>query len=159
MKYVLRWDERPFTTNGERRLVPMQRAHLVKKWREAFRYLAVEANIPHYLRDVSIIVTPYYKDNRAVSDCGGVAPAAKAAIDGLVDANVMEDDNPKFLKFLGFRAPVIGHGDGLELEIVGDLSEPPKRRRQPSQKPKPRKVRSQFGRAVPGSDSRTSRRP
>lgn len=97
----------------------MERHVLVKKWREAFRILALEQKIPHYLSEVEVVVTPYLADRRGVQDVGAAFPAAKASIDGLVDAKVMEDDDPTILTFLGFRAPIFGQGNALELEISG----------------------------------------
>jgi len=97
---------------------PMKRAKLVRQWRQTFALLALEATIPS-LEEVSIIVTPYAKDRRWRADVGAAAPCAKACIDGLTDAGVFPDDNPDYVKYLGFHAPVIGKGDGLEIEITG----------------------------------------
>lgn len=115
MQYILRYNVRPWTVNHERTLHHQQRAKLVKEWREAFFWLAKEQKIPR-LAEVRFVVTPYLKDRR-MQDVGACLPAAKAAIDGLVDAGVLEDDNPKFVKFLGFNCPVVGQGNGLELLV------------------------------------------
>lgn len=90
----------------------------MKEWREAFYILAIEARIPH-LSDVSIKILPYSKDKRWRSDCAACAPTAKACIDGLVDANVMTDDNPDHLKMVSFYAPIVNGEDALELIIEG----------------------------------------
>jgi hypothetical protein len=37
---------RPLTVNGERKLHPMQRAAVVREWRDAFRVLALEQRVP-----------------------------------------------------------------------------------------------------------------
>lgn len=137
--HVIRHDDRPWTANAERRLHPMQRHVLVKKWREAFFLLAIEQHLPHYLTDVKVIVTPYLESRRGTQDVGAAFPAAKAAVDGLVDAKVMEDDNPRILTFLGFNAPIFGQGNGLELEISGMLDTPnekaPKRQQPRKRRP------------------------
>lgn len=80
--------------------------------------LALEAHIPA-LEDVKIIVTPFSKDKRWRADTSSCHPAAKASIDGLVDAGVMVDDNPDYLKYVGFNAPIINGEDALVLEITG----------------------------------------
>ena len=118
----LRHQDRPWTINAERRLHPMQRHVLVKRWREAFCLLALEAKLPRDLSNVSITVTPYLENRRGIQDVGAAFPAAKAAIDGLVDARVMEDDNPSILQYLGFNAPIFGQGNALVLEVTGDVA-------------------------------------
>ena len=82
---------RPWTTNQERkRGSHYERSEQTKWWREAFRDAALEANIPHF-RAITIEVTPILPD-RKIQDTGACYPAAKAAIDGLVDAGVIDDD-------------------------------------------------------------------
>lgn len=108
-----------------------KRAALVKEWREAFEILAREAKIPA-LEDVSIVITPYAKDKRWRADTSSCHPTAKASIDGLVDAGVMEDDNPDYLKFVGFNAPIINGEDALEMVITGiRVGESRKTKKQP----------------------------
>lgn len=140
VSFELRHDDRPWTANAERRLHPMQRHVLVKRWREAFRILAAEARIPSGITDVQVIVTPYLENRRGVQDVGAAFPAAKAAIDGLVDARVMEDDDPSILTYLAFNAPIFGQGNGLVLEVTGFLqdaedngSKPKRPRKRPHQ--------------------------
>lgn len=122
VEFTLRYDSRPWTLNGERKLHPKQRAKLVREWREAFWLLAHEAHVPRHLTDVAVIATPFLSNRRGMQDVGAAFPAAKAAIDGLVDAGVLVDDDPRYLKYLGFHAPVIGRGDGLELTVRGQLT-------------------------------------
>lgn len=119
VSYTLHWDERPFTSNSERSMHHMKRASLVRKWREAFYFLALEAKLPQ-LENVSIVCSPYAKDGRWRADCGAIFPTVKAAIDGLIDAGMCEDDNPDYVKYIGFNAPIISGYDRLELEITGD---------------------------------------
>lgn len=119
--FELRYEDRPWTVNAERRLHPMQRHVLVKRWREAFYLLALEAHAPRGLIEVSIIATPYLENRRGIQDVGAAFPAAKAAVDGLVDAGVMDDDDPSIMKFLGFRVPVFGQGNALELQVTGEV--------------------------------------
>jgi hypothetical protein len=41
-------------------------------------------------------------------DVASCNPAAKAAIDGIVDAKILEDDSPEFLKAITFLRPQRG---------------------------------------------------
>ena len=78
--WVLRFNERPWTTNTER------------NW--------------------------HHHERGGLEDVGGCLPAAKAAIDGLVDARVLADDTPDHVVSLTFKTPIIGKGDALELVIT-----------------------------------------
>lgn len=70
-----------------------------------------------------IVVTPYLARGPR-QDIGACFPAAKAAIDGLVDAGCWPDDTPDWVTRLEFRPPVMGQGDGLELRLEPDVTEP-----------------------------------
>lgn len=123
VSYVLRFEERPWTTNAERQMHKYERAAKVAEWRRAFFSLAKEQQIP-LIGNVHVKVTPYHKDRRWVADVGNVFPSFKAALDGIVDAGCLVDDNPDHFIHLEFMAPIIGFGDGLELEIIGDELDP-----------------------------------
>jgi hypothetical protein len=114
--WSLRYPERPWTANTERRWHHHQRAQAVRRWRSAFTILAKEATVPQLLA-VEIAVTPFLASRRGLQDVAGCFPAAKAAIDGLVDAGVIPDDSPAHLLSLTFQAPIVGQGDALELVV------------------------------------------
>ncbi len=82
------------------------KARLVKEWRDAFALLARAAKVPHLDR-VAVTVEVHLKGKRS-QDVGGCYPAAKAGIDGLVDAGVLDDDDPEHLVSLTFLAPIFG---------------------------------------------------
>jgi hypothetical protein len=44
-------------------------------------------------------------------------PAAKAAVDGLVDAGVVENDTPDHVTEIRFTAPAMGSHDALVLVV------------------------------------------
>lgn len=113
----LRFDERPWTSNTERRWHHHQRADAVRRWRAAFALLAREAHLPR-LDSIEVTVVPYLANRRGLQDVAGCHPAAKAAIDGLVDGGVLPNDTPDHLRSLTFLAPVIGKGDALELVVT-----------------------------------------
>lgn len=101
--YSLEFNQRPWTTNAERAGNRWERAKLTKEWRDGFAWLAKMEKIPE-MRWVSVTVQPYQKGGR-LQDVGACNPAVKAAIDGLVDAKVLPDDSPEFVKSLLFLPP------------------------------------------------------
>lgn len=108
---------RPFTTNRTRNMHPQALAKHVKAWREQFCYLALRDGVPS-LTGINIEITPMHKDRRSPQDVAACAPAAKAAIDGVVDAGVIEDDDATHLFKVTFYQPVICGLDGLSLVIT-----------------------------------------
>ena len=107
---------RPLTLNKERNLHHMERAGIVKDYRQAFGWLAKVEKIPA-LPAIKVYATPLAKDRRWKQDVGACFPSVKAAIDGLVDAGVLPDDNPAFVRALTFFPAEIGAVDGLRLVI------------------------------------------
>lgn len=101
--YRLELAQRPWTTNGERAGNRWQRAELVKTWRSAFHVLAKSEQMPE-MEWISVTVEPHQKGGR-LQDVGACNPAVKAAIDGIVDAGVLPDDSPQYMKSLIFLAP------------------------------------------------------
>lgn len=119
--WTLRYDERPWTANSARSADHWSKnATRTKRWRDAFHLLALESGLAN-AGPCRITVTPYLQ-RRPTQDVAACAPAAKAAIDGLVDAGVWPDDTPDYVVQIVFRAPVIGHGNALELDIESLLS-------------------------------------
>jgi hypothetical protein len=72
-----------------------------------------------------IVVRTVLPDRRGRHDTAACYPSYKAAQDGLVDAGVWPDDNPKWVRTVVFEAPVIRKGQtGLELELR-PVADPP----------------------------------
>jgi hypothetical protein len=86
-----------------------KRARLVKTWREAAFEAAQKAQVPK-MNKIDIVCQPCRGTRRNMADTGGHFPVAKACIDGLVDAGVVKDDGPEFVRSLTFRAPYIEKG-------------------------------------------------
>jgi hypothetical protein len=107
---------RPWTANSERRLSPLERARLVREWRGAFAVLARAERVPRLDR-VWIEIRQHLRNARGRPDTGAAFPAAKASVDGVVDAGVLPNDTPNHLTALLFRAPQISGYDALELII------------------------------------------
>lgn len=76
---------------------------------------------PPPLNWCSIMVMPWQKTKRSMADTGACHPAAKAAIDGIVDAGILPDDSPQYVREIIFRAPQIGR-DALVLIVTGEAT-------------------------------------
>ena len=113
---------RPTTLNQERKTNNWgARATDTKWWRAQYAELA--ADIPPMKR-IHISVIPLHKNGRSPQDVGACFPAAKAGIDGLVDAGVIPDDTPDIVVRVDFYAPVVCGEDGLRIEIRNADDEP-----------------------------------
>ena len=66
---------------------------------------------------ITVTVEPHQKNGR-LQDVGACNPSVKAAIDGLVDASVLPDDSPEFVRSLVFLPPRKGK-DALVIYIRG----------------------------------------
>lgn len=117
--WVLTHDERPLTINRERAVHWRDHRRSTAHWRETFAWLAIAARIPHLDR-VTVDATPIKRDRRGWPDVGACMPAVKAAIDGLVDAGVLDDDTDRHVVSLTFHPArlVPRASDGLELRIT-----------------------------------------
>jgi hypothetical protein len=113
--------ERPLTVNAVASLHRQQWATRTRSERRAWELLARAEKVPAMDR-IRVVVTPLHKDRRSPQDCAACAPAVKAAVDGLVDAGVIPDDNPDHLDEITFRAPWVCGADGLRLRIVEVLA-------------------------------------
>lgn len=109
------WPDRPFTQNWERRAHHAQTSKAVAVWREAFRLLAVGAPA---LLWCDIVVDHETATRRSV-DVVACAPAVKAAIDGIVQAGIIPDDDPAHVHRVAFCPPVFTGRDALVLELTG----------------------------------------
>jgi hypothetical protein len=108
--------DRPLTINRVADLHRMQVATLTRKVRNDWAKLARDEHIPALTRAV-ITATPLHADRRSPQDACACAPASKAAVDGLVDAGVLPDDNGAHLPLVLHTAPDICGHNGLRLLI------------------------------------------
>lgn len=114
------WDllvdgERPLPMNAYRRLHYRQRADYDRGWRESFAWVARAKKVPHL--DAAIVTVAQTCKRPPLPDVGASFPTAKAAIDGLVDAGVLDDDDPTRLLAITFVAPVRGTVDRFALIV------------------------------------------
>jgi len=116
MFYRLEFNQRPWTTNSERAGNRWERAKQTKEWRQAFELLAKSGKIPP-MSWISVTVEPHQKGGR-LQDVGACNPAVKAAIDGIVDAGILPDDSPQYVRSIIFLGPKKGK-DSLVIHIRG----------------------------------------
>lgn len=113
---VVHW-ERPWTANAERRWHHHKRASMVRSWREAFFWLSKHGKVPRLDR-ATVVAQPLARTRRSLPDVGACYPAVKAAVDGIVDAGVLEDDDASHLLSLTFLPCEVVGRDGLKLTIL-----------------------------------------
>lgn len=87
----------------------------MREWREAFAWLAHAEKIPHLDR-ARIVIQPFQKGGK-LQDTAACNPVAKAAIDGLVDAGVFDDDDGDHVTEITFM-PCERGTDGLLVQII-----------------------------------------
>jgi crossover junction endodeoxyribonuclease RusA len=115
---------RPTTANSERGRNShwSQAAATTRVRRQWYAAAARKAAIPALGR-IAVAVTPLHKDRRSPQDVGACSPAAKAAIDGLVDAGVIPDDTPQFLCAVLYLPPLVWGANGMQLTVI-DATDP-----------------------------------
>lgn len=106
-EWTLTYPSRPWTLNTERTWHHHKRAKFVKEWREAFCLLAIAQRVPS-VTAIEVVATPLLSGRGRTQDVGACFPAVKAAVDGLVDAGVIPEDNPTYVKMLAFCSPEKG---------------------------------------------------
>jgi hypothetical protein len=116
---VLRHEARPWTLNVERQGNRWKRAALVKEWRAQFAVLAAGTD---RFEAITVTVQPELRNRAAMPDTGACFGAAKAAIDGLVDAGVIVEDGPKVVRRLTFLAPIVTGVDALVVTVEEEVS-------------------------------------
>ena len=115
--WTLTHPARPLTVNKERTMHYQTRATAVREWRGVFHLLALEARLPHCAA-ITVHVDQELRNRAHIPDIGACFPSVKAAIDGLVDAGVIDDDDPVHLPLLAFAAPHVTGRDALTLTIT-----------------------------------------
>lgn len=110
------WYGRPLTLNAVASMHRQQWATHTRELRGEWARLAAMHSVPRVER-CRITGTPLHANRRSPQDPGACAPAVKAAIDGLVDAGVLADDNGNHVAEIRFLPPDICGHDGLRLDI------------------------------------------
>lgn len=108
--------KRPISLNQERSAHFAVRIRDTQWWRQGFAEAAQLAKVPR-MEAANIVVEPVL-ENRRWQDTAACFPSAKAAIDGLIDAGVIDDDTPDIVPSITFKRPVLGPVPGLRLTII-----------------------------------------
>jgi len=99
LRIVIQTDTR-LTKNGLKTTHFRKIANLTKKHREIARNLALiakqEAEMTEPFKECALEIVSFWA--RKPMDYDGLACAVAPAIDGIVDAKIIEDDSPKFIK-------------------------------------------------------------
>lgn len=108
---------RPLTLNAARKMNRYEWAAHTKATRGVWFILTRKAGVPA-IDCATITVEPLHKNFRSPQDVSAAAAGAKAAIDGIVDAGVLADDDPTHLLAVTFLPPHICGRDGMRLTIT-----------------------------------------
>lgn len=110
----------PFLTENQQRRVHWgQRAKIVKAWRDAAKQAAEGADVK-FRR--AVVEVEFWQAKGTLSDAGGLLPIAKAVEDGLVDAGVLEGDDPGHVPTLVLHAPKKGAVNAVAV-VVREVGE------------------------------------
>jgi hypothetical protein len=82
----LRW------LNANDRMFWMKKSRIVRAWRQRAQFVASSSRIPRLIPYARVVAELQFGDSRR-RDPANWAPTVKACIDGLVDAEIFEDDN------------------------------------------------------------------
>jgi hypothetical protein len=107
---------RPLTINAVSAMHRMQWAQRTREIRRSWWALTKAAKVPHIGRAWFEIV-PLHANLRTPQDPGACAAEAKAAIDGIVDAGVLEDDCAPYVTRITFHPPDVCGVDGMRIRI------------------------------------------
>lgn len=108
--------ERPLTTNRVANLHRRTWAKHTAEIRGRWHLLGLEAGVVR-LEACTVTVVPLHRNGSSPQDVAACAPEAKAAVDGLVDAGLVVDDDARHITRITFEPPRICGVNGLELTI------------------------------------------
>lgn len=116
------WTAPRLLANTVRKLDYREWASLTKSTRAWARVAALHAKVRRPLTLIEIEIEPHLaRRHGREQDVASCAPAAKAAIDGLVDGKIVGDDSPTFVRKVTFLPTVFGAGDFLAVRIKAVL--------------------------------------
>lgn len=101
MRATYRHEGRVRSLNTERSTHWSKRAKDAQTWREAFWAHGVARRVKFGPVDITAEIV----QKKPLADCGNGMPSIKAAIDGLIDAGVIQDDSPEWVKSITLIAP------------------------------------------------------
>lgn len=89
----------------------------IKDWRAWAKDEAERMGLERIDGPVSVTVVHLRRNRASMPDCGAPILAAKAVIDGLVEARVLKDDGPDYVAPLTFERPEVVGYHGLRVII------------------------------------------
>lgn len=112
-----------WTVNAERSGSVWTHRRHTADLREAARLVGLQARVrSHGLTAATVRVRPTQtRQGGTLADVAAHLPAAKAVIDGLIDAGLLPDDDPKHLHSITFLPPVRadkGRPTGIALNVL-----------------------------------------
>lgn len=116
--YAITLDQPQDWLNANERAHWSRRSTLTRYWRDLACAKAKQARIPRLDR-ARVIVTAY-KPTKRRFDAGNLHPTAKACVDGIVDAQILDDDDHLHLDGPDMRA-----GVGPRRLVIQIISLPP----------------------------------
>lgn len=119
--YVFTVAARPWTVNSERASNRFERAKKTKLWRGFF---ADKAALFHVMRLTQARVEVALTLKGQLQDTAACMPAVKAAIDGMVDGGMFEDDTGEHVESITFHAPERSPSNTITVTVIGFASEP-----------------------------------
>lgn len=108
--------KRPLTVNETNRMHHMAWYKRRDSTKKAWAVVTHDNAVPHLERAV-FVVTPLHKDRRVAQDTAACAPEAKAAVDGIVAAGVLDDDDGTHVLAISFLPPEVVGTNGLRITI------------------------------------------
>jgi hypothetical protein len=103
------------TTNVLMRMHHMKQHQVIQAWRELG---AAQTQLPAIVGRVALEVHPIAGPRGGLGDAASRALVTKAFVDGLVEAGVLEDDDPRFVGYERHWAPVRGDRSGLRIDLI-----------------------------------------
>ena len=109
---------RPLTANRQRKATTAQLGRLIKEARSASMQAWADGPNTKLRHPVKIIAQPCYTNRRSIPDVGGVSPAVKACIDGIVDAGGLAGDTETLVTELTFRHSLVDPDGPMGLRLT-----------------------------------------
>ena len=112
---VLTWPEAPVFMNAAAKMHWAKRNRIISEWRTLFGTLALAyRNTPFEKCHIEVVCER--RNRRHLPDAAASEFTSKAAIDGIVDAGLLPDDNPNHVLSIVHRFEVTGR-DALTIRL------------------------------------------
>ena len=106
---------KPLALNATSKSSHWQASKEIAQWREDAAWTVKAKRLKPLEGPVTIHVYP--QTSGRLTDCASCVLAVKGIVDGLVDANLLVDDSPKYVEAITFHSPRKAKQDGLTITI------------------------------------------